>query len=608
MANKGVRRGIGQPGSRFEQVPNLWGGGNPLLDSSTSSGDLRNYPGYRPIPYYFLIKGGPTTVGGAGVGVGINDYRYVPQSVPSSGVFADNTSAMKIWMQPTFGPGVTDYSHTGISVGGFIGQGTQGTVPSSSGYICAYGMHLDTGMPVFGMYGLQIHLGLLAVSATEAVGIDLSAMNGFSGTFTNGIFLRNNDGQMGAVVNKWNFQLTYAPSQHRGPFGVGGLTTTTLPGSVPNTNVAGAGSMLDVSNHPIMAGGSAFAADAFAINAVPASSSFGVANCTYSIGSLTVTSSAGFGSVVAGQYLVGQGIIPGTTVTNVASSSSITISLPPTVNSTTLTLNFLTIGEFQVASTLASSTTVTSLALFGSVVAGQWVQGPGIQPNTTVTAVGSSSSITISTAATATGAATLTFFTVSPPRMGTQLGWVQTTNASVTQIYGVNPPGSVVQHYRARVWARRTGGSGSANDSVAFSGDFLVSNQTLTGSPRNSASLEPVAMGTIPASTTTAGSCTTVAGSETVTSTSLFANVLVGSLVSGAGIPPGAWVIAKASSSSITISQPASAASTTVALTYSAYTTAIGASIFGTVIQVQGPATTNVTWHCEVENSGYIGN
>jgi hypothetical protein len=65
-----------------------------------------------------------------------------------------------------------------------------------------------------------------------------------------------------------------------------------------------------------------------------------------------------------------------------------------------------------VSSTTSASATVTSAALFGSVTTGMLVTGDGIQPDTIVTAVGSTSSITLSKAATATGVGvTLTFST-----------------------------------------------------------------------------------------------------------------------------------------------------------------------------------------------------
>ena len=78
------------------------------------------------------------------------------------------------------------------------------------------------------------------------------------------------------------------------------------------------------------------------------------------------------------------------------------------------------------ASTLvAGSTTVTSVALFGNVLAGQKVFGPGIPYGTTVTAKASPSSITISKAATLAGAKTLQYgyFTAAIYAAGDALGW-----------------------------------------------------------------------------------------------------------------------------------------------------------------------------------------
>lgn len=70
--------------------------------------------------------------------------------------------------------------------------------------------------------------------------------------------------------------------------------------------------------------------------------------------------------------------------------------------------------QLIVCTTTATSTTVTSAALFGAVgsgpvFVGMKVTGTGIAANTYVTAKASDSSITISVAATATGTPTLTF-------------------------------------------------------------------------------------------------------------------------------------------------------------------------------------------------------
>jgi hypothetical protein len=71
-------------------------------------------------------------------------------------------------------------------------------------------------------------------------------------------------------------------------------------------------------------------------------------------------------------------------------------------------------ATFTVTPTVVTvdSTTVTSVALFGSVTAGMYVTGDGIKPGTIVTVVGSTSSITLSQTAHTTGASvTLTFST-----------------------------------------------------------------------------------------------------------------------------------------------------------------------------------------------------
>jgi hypothetical protein len=67
------------------------------------------------------------------------------------------------------------------------------------------------------------------------------------------------------------------------------------------------------------------------------------------------------------------------------------------------------------ACTLNSTTTVTSAALFGSVVAGMQVTGTGIPVGTTVQAVATTSSLTLTIAATLTQASTLTFYALDSP-------------------------------------------------------------------------------------------------------------------------------------------------------------------------------------------------
>lgn len=59
-------------------------------------------------------------------------------------------------------------------------------------------------------------------------------------------------------------------------------------------------------------------------------------------------------------------------------------------------------------------------------------------------------------------------------------------------------------------------------------------------------------------------------GSATITSSALFANVNVGDVVSGTGIPVGSTVIAKATNSSLTISANATATNASASLTFTA--------------------------------------
>ena len=75
----------------------------------------------------------------------------------------------------------------------------------------------------------------------------------------------------------------------------------------------------------------------------------------------------------------------------------------------------LNVSRQILSCTLASNTTVTSATLFGSVVAGMQVTGVGIPVGTTVASVQTTSSLTLTIAATASGASTLTFYALDSP-------------------------------------------------------------------------------------------------------------------------------------------------------------------------------------------------
>lgn len=78
----------------------------------------------------------------------------------------------------------------------------------------------------------------------------------------------------------------------------------------------------------------------------------------------------------------------------------------------------------------------------------------------------------------------------------------------------------------------------------------------------------------VPAISTTGLTCGTTAGSKTVTSSAAFASVEAGQRVVGAGIPFGTVVASKETSSSITLSKPASATSASVTLQFGYFTSA----------------------------------
>jgi hypothetical protein len=185
--------------------------------------------------------------------------------------------------------------------------------------------------------------------------------------------------------------------------------------------------------------------------------------------------------------------------------------------------------------TTINSQTVTSAALFGLVSIGMQVSGAGIAPGTIVSAFGSSSSITVSIPATATGTPSLSFaFDLS------RLSALSQSGVSIA-VGTIQIPPLRVRGARAVVLAIKgnlNGGTWTANEKVG----------------------EDVPLAPI--------SCATTAGSTNVTSAALFpaASVVAGQYVKGPGILPGTTIAAWVSTSSLTLSQPATATAAAVYL------------------------------------------
>jgi hypothetical protein len=250
VANKGIRRGIGVPGG-IEPNPTIWGSSSPFAANTLGAGGIAAYPGQLPIPYYFQIDGPPNNPAYQRLGIGVNDVRVVTQTISSSGIVADNSAAIKVWLQPTFSASVTDAGLNGVAVGGFIGYpqdgggvGYAGSGPISlaaNGRFSAFASHFDTGVPVYGMYGVSIHLGLVGSSgtmATEVVAYDINAMNSFGATATNTFGFRIQSTTQVAGVTNWGIMIgqngtagasTATINQVRGPVTLGGAADLTVP-------------------------------------------------------------------------------------------------------------------------------------------------------------------------------------------------------------------------------------------------------------------------------------------------------------------------------------------------------------------------------------------
>ena len=118
-------------------------------------------------------------------------------------------------------------------------------------------------------------------------------------------------------------------------------------------------------------------------------------------GGKTITGLDSTASFVVGEQVTGPGIIAGTTISAIPSSTSITISSTATATATGVSLGFGTLAT-QPGNTTAGSNIISGLGGTASLVVGEQVTGPGITADTTISAIPSSTSITISSAATAT--------------------------------------------------------------------------------------------------------------------------------------------------------------------------------------------------------------
>jgi hypothetical protein len=130
---------------------------------------------------------------------------------------------------------------------------------------------------------------------------------------------------------------------------------------------------------------------------------------------INIVSGTNSGSIAVGQYVNGYGIDAGTTVQAIPSSTTITLSKPPTISSNANgnTVNFaptLTgVTRAQTGTTAGVSITTTAwspvvtLANTSGIQIGQYVQAAGVPNTAYVVSFVTNTSVTLSTAATASG-------------------------------------------------------------------------------------------------------------------------------------------------------------------------------------------------------------
>ena len=247
-------------------------------------------------------------------------------------------------------------------------------------------------------------------------------------------------------------------------------------------------------------------------------------HATTTINSQTLTLTMGIPSLLAGMSVEGPGISPGTTIASV-SGTMVTLSQVATASAAT---TFGAVNTYLAQVGNAQSTTTLSTMQANTVVIGTLVTGINIPANTTVTAIAPGapgfSTVTLSNpspqqqtySATVGGGATT--LTLSPGNAATVFA-----GTSVNQIGGVIPPGTTVLSVNTTTGVvtlsnPTTGAVGPQN--IVFAG---LSNQNLTFGG------ESVTFGARTLTLTTAQAAVVVVGS-TVTGTGIPANTTVVSI------------------------------------------------------------------------------
>ena len=259
-----------------------------------------------------------------------------------------------------------------------------------------------------------------------------------------------------------------------------------------------------------------------------------------------MTGLASTAGLFEGEPVSGTGIPAGTTIAAINSASVITLSLNATASGSS-SLTFARVDPViytDLTGTLHATTAVTGLSSTAGLYLGEAVSGKGIPLGTTIAQVNSSSAITLSQAATLSGSSSLSFLSDFRPLTGTLKG--TTAVIGLPSTLGLSEGEAVLG---AGIPAGATIAAINSTTAITLSQAATTSVPTSLNFVSNATSLAATLNGT----TAVSGLPSTV-------------GLYDGELVVGAGIPAGTTIARITSSTSITLSQAATASGSTLLL------------------------------------------
>ena len=260
----------------------------------------------------------------------------------------------------------------------------------------------------------------------------------------------------------------------------------------------------------------------------------GTLNGTTSVTQLPTTA-----GLFVGEPISAADIPFGTTIVEIDTPSSITLSQQATASGVELVTP---IDDYAILSGTLSGSSVTNLASTASLYVGEPVSGYGILAGTTIAQVSIPNSITLSKAATSAGSESLTFFSDIRSMAGTLNSSTEVTKLSTTLglIEGEEVTGAGIP-------------AGTIIAEIDSSTSIVLSQQATTSGPTT---LSFVTNDTTQTANTN--------GTTLVTGLARTAGFFDGELVTGAGIPAGTTIAQVNSATSLTLSQAATTSGPTV--------------------------------------------